>query len=158
MQTIHNILKPIAGTAAALAVVVLTGCSSMTTRSEPDRSAGRVLDDKKIASTVKHALNNEPVYKFNDVKVDTYKGIVQLSGFVDTPEQKQKAQEIAKNVPWVRDVVNNLTLKPNDQIPSTTGKATGERKSDSTTKSSTGSSDATTRSNTNSPSSYPSNP
>jgi osmotically-inducible protein OsmY len=100
----------------------------MTTKSEGDRSAGRVQDDKKIAANVKKALNTEPVYKFTDVKVDAYNGLVQLSGFVDAPEQKQRAVEVAKTVPWVRDVVNNLTLKPGlEQIPSTTGKTTGER-------------------------------
>ena len=122
MQTIQKILKPIAGTAAALAILAMAGCMST-----PDRSAGRVLDDKMITSKVKGALDDAPVYKFHDVKVATYKGVVQLSGFVDTPEQKQKASEIVKRVEWVSDVVNNISLKPKDQYPSATGKSSGER-------------------------------
>src|SRR5947207_8583760 len=107
MQTIPKFVKPLAGAAAALAIFAMAGCMST-----PDRSAGRVLDDKLIASKVKGALNDARVYKFDDVRVATYKGVVQLSGFVDTEEQKQKAGEIAKRVDWVRDVVNNISLKP----------------------------------------------
>ena len=138
MQTIPKILKPVAGVAAALAVLAMSGCLST-----PDRSAGRVLDDEMIASKVKGALNDAKVYKFDDVKVATYKGVVQLSGFVDTDEQKQKAGEIAKRVDWVRDVVNNVSLKPRDDYSTPTGRSSGERNSDTSTHTST-SSDATT--------------
>jgi len=146
MQTIQKIFKPIAGTAAALAIFAMAGCMS-----SPDRSAGRVLDDKMISSKVKGALNDAPVYKFNDVKVATYKGVVQLSGFVDTEEQKQKASEIAKRVEWVGDVVNNITLKPKDQYPTATGRDTGERNrsSDSTTAPSSDRSSTSTNRTTN---------
>jgi hyperosmotically inducible protein len=134
-----KIFKTLAGAAAAIAILSITGCMST-----PDRSAGRVLDDKMIASKVKSALNNTPVYKFDDVKVATYKGVVQLSGFVDTDEQKRKAEDVAKRVDWVRDVVNNISIKPHDEIPTPTGRSAGERNStDRTT-----SSDATTRSST----------
>jgi len=132
MQTIPKILKPVAGAVAALAILAMAGCMST-----PDRSAGRVLDDKMIASKVKGALNDAKIYKFDDVKVATYKGVVQLSGFVDTEEQKQKAGEIAKRVDWVRDVVNNISLKPRDDYPTPTGRSSGERNG-------TTSSDATT--------------
>ena len=146
MQTIQKIFKPIAGTAAALAIFAMAGCMS-----SPDRSAGRALDDKMISSKVKGALNDAPVYKFNDVKVATYKGVVQLSGFVDTEEQKQKASEIAKRVEWVGDVVNNITLKPKDQYPTATGRDTGERNrsSDSTTAPSSDRSSTSTNRTTN---------
>src|SRR3954462_15972311 len=144
MQTIQKILKPVAGVAAAFAILAMAGCMST-----PDRSAGRVLDDKMIASKVKGALNDAKIYKFDDVKVATYKGVVQLSGFVDTPEQKQKASDIVKRGEWVSDVVNNISLKPKDQYPSATGKSSGERKTlrdrntsiDSTTTTTTPSSD-----------------
>ena len=97
----------------------LTGCIST-----PDRSAGRVLDDKLISSKVKKELDNAPVYKFTDVKVNTYRGVVQLSGFVDTEDQKQKAGEIAKQIGWVREVMNNISLKPREEYR---GRAPGER-------------------------------
>ncbi|SRR5258706_4089820 len=144
MQTIPKFLKPIAGAAAALAMLAMAGCMST-----PDRSAGRVLDDKMIASKVKGALNDARVYKFDDVKVTAYKGVVQLSGFVDTPEQKDKAGEVAKRVDWVRDVVNNISLKPRDDYPTPTGRSSGERNTDRSTSTESGadrstSSDATT--------------
>ena len=122
MRIIPKTWKPIVGATAALALVTITGCVST-----PDRSAGRVLDDKSISSKVKTALDSSPVYKFNDVHVNTYKGVVQLSGFVDTDEQKQKAGELTRNVPTVRDLVNNITLKPRDEYPTATGRAAGER-------------------------------
>ena len=124
----NKIWKPIAGTAAALAILAMAGCMST-----PDRSAGRVLDDKMISSKVKGALDDAPVYKFNDVKVATYKGVVQLSGFVDTEEQKQKASDIVKRVEWVTDVVNNISIKPRDQYPSATGRSSGERNTSTST-------------------------
>ena len=141
MQTTSKILKPVAGLAAALAIIALAGCMSTA-----DRSSGRVLDDKMITSKVKGALNDARVYKFDDVKVYTYKGVVQLSGFVDTDEQKQKAGEISKRVEWVRDVVNNISLKPRDDYPSPTGRSSGERNVETST-SPRGSSDATTSTN-----------
>src|SRR2546427_5381645 len=100
-------LKIMVGLCSALAMFALTGCISTA-----DRSAGRVLDDKLISSKVKKELDGAPVYKFTDVKVNTYRGVVQLSGFVDTEEQKQKAGDIAEQVGWVREVMNNISLKP----------------------------------------------
>ena len=64
MQTIPKILKPVAGVAAGFAILAMAGCIST-----PDRSAGRVLDDKMIASKVKGALNDAKIFKFDDVKV-----------------------------------------------------------------------------------------
>jgi osmotically-inducible protein OsmY len=49
--------------------------------------------------------------KAMDIKVETYKGIVSLSGFVNTPDQKTRAAEIAGGVPGVRDVKNEIVLK-----------------------------------------------
>ena len=122
MRTTSKTVKTIIGITAGIALLAITGCVST-----PDRSAGRVLDDKMISSKVKSELDHAAVYKFNDVRVNTYKGVVQLSGFVDTEEQKQKAAEIAKQVGWVRDIVNNISLKPKDEYPTATGRATGER-------------------------------
>jgi hyperosmotically inducible protein len=132
METKVKISKTLAGASAAIAIIALSGCMSTS-----DRSAGRVLDDKMIASKVKSALNNTPVYKFDDVKVATYKGVVQLSGFVDTPEQKAKAGELTKRVDWVREVVNNISIKPHDDMLTPTGRGTGERSTDRSSSSTT---------------------
>ena len=93
------------------AIFALTGCEMMN-HDSGDRTAGRALDDKTITATVQHDLNREPVYKFDGVEIKTYDGVVQLSGFVDTKEQKQRAGEVAKQAEGVTQVVNNITLKP----------------------------------------------
>jgi osmotically-inducible protein OsmY len=100
------------------AVLALTGCEMMN-RHSGDRTAGRALDDKTITETVQHDLNREPVYKFDGVDVKTFDGVVQLSGFVDTNEQKDRAGEIARNAEGVTQVVNNITLKPSGNLQPT---------------------------------------
>jgi hypothetical protein len=122
---------------AAVGLTGLTGCQSPSDRS--DRTEGRYKDDRTVTSRVNTQLADSPVYKFHDVKVLTYDGIVQLSGFVDTVEQKNKATEIAQNTEGVRQVVNSLVLKPqpsqagtpnvinNDNRVTPTGSPTGRR-------------------------------
>jgi len=105
------------GVAAAVAVMALTGCKTSDTS---DRSAGRQMDDKNINENVEEALEDSQQYKFPEVRVMTYGGVVQLSGFVDTEEQKRKAAEIASRIEGVHEVINGLALK---HTP--TGQATG---------------------------------
>jgi len=90
-------------------VVGITGCSK-----DPYRSSGRVLDDRMTTGRVRSALNHSPVYKFPEVDVKTYNGIVQLNGFVHREEQKAVAAEVARSTEGVRDVINNITLLPQD--------------------------------------------
>ncbi|MDB6125386.1 MAG: transporter [Pedosphaera sp.] len=104
---------------AVIALMTLTGCHT-----GGDRTVGRRIDDATLTHRVKHALNREPIYKFPDVKVETLDGVVQLSGFVDTPEQKARAAEVAQRVEGVRQVINNITLKPRGAA-APTGSPTG---------------------------------
>jgi osmotically-inducible protein OsmY len=99
------------------AMFALTGCEMLNHHG--DRTMGRALDDKTITSTVKHDLNREPVYKFSGVDVKTFDGVVQLSGFVDTNEQKQRAGDIARQSEGVTQVVNNISLKPQGNLQPT---------------------------------------
>lgn len=85
----------------------LTGCAG----NQNERSTGQYIDDKSLVVRVHDALHDNPEYKFDNVDVNVYRGTVQLSGFVNTSDQKSKASEIAKNVQDVKDVVNNITLK-----------------------------------------------
>jgi hypothetical protein len=100
------------GMTAAVAVMALTGCKMMENSHAGGRTAGRVLDDKTITAKVSEKLENEPVYKFSNVDVKTFDGIVQLSGFVATNDQKQRAGDLAQSVDGVSRVVNNITMKP----------------------------------------------
>src|SRR3954469_19665640 len=84
-----------------------TGCAGTATR----ESTGEYIDDATLTTKVKAAFVKDPVVKAIDVKVDTFKGAVQLSGFVDTADQKARAEQIAAGVQGVTSVKNNITLK-----------------------------------------------
>ena len=100
---------------------LFTGCeSSSWGRRNDERTSGQAVNDSRITSQVKQKLADEPVYKFNDVDVKTFAGVVQLSGFVNTDQQRGRAGELAQQVPGVTNVVNSLTIKP--QLPAPTGR------------------------------------
>ena len=63
-----------------------------------------------VSGRVKKTLDDSPVYKFPHVKVTTYNGVVQLSGFVQSEQQKREAAELARNTPGAADVINNITV------------------------------------------------
>lgn len=75
------------------------------------RSPGEVTDDKALASRIRNTLNGNPEYKFEGVTVAAYKGAVQISGFVDTSDQKGKAEDLVRQVSGVKSVQNNVTAK-----------------------------------------------
>jgi hyperosmotically inducible periplasmic protein len=77
-----------------------------------ERSTGQKVDDKQIATRVKDALDENVAYKFPDVKVNTYNGKVQLSGFVATREQKQQAEDVANRMVGSANVENKISVKP----------------------------------------------
>src|SRR4029077_2695171 len=78
-----------------VAVSGLTGCSSWETgqAKETGRTTAQFSSDKATTRRVEQELKTAPVYKFPDVKVDTFDGVVQLSGFVHTEDQKRAAAE-----------------------------------------------------------------
>lgn len=86
----------------------VTGCS---TGDRYKQSTGELIDDHGLSSRVKQALGEDPQFKFSDVNVATFKGVVQLNGFVNTKEQKNRAGEIARTVPNVKEIQNNITVK-----------------------------------------------
>ncbi len=88
--------------------LVGTGCAGTTYH----RSTGAYLDDKGITTRVKTALFRDPLVSGFDVHVNTFRGDVQLSGFVNSPEQKERAAEVAQHVAGVHQVTNNLEVKP----------------------------------------------
>jgi osmotically-inducible protein OsmY len=92
------------------AITTFTGCAG----DKYDRSTGEYIDDKSLTVRVHDALHDNPEYKFDDVDVNVYRGVVQLSGFVNTSDQKSKAVDIAKGVQDVKDVKDNITVKSTD--------------------------------------------
>ena len=89
------------------ATALQTGCASTQTR----QSTGEMVDDAAITTKVKAAFVKDPLVKALDVKVDTFKGTVQLSGFVDTAEQKTRAEQLAAGINGVSSVKNNISIK-----------------------------------------------
>lgn len=89
------------------AVGTLTGCSGNANT----RSTGQYIDDKTLQHHVRDALSNNPEYKYDQVNVDVYRGTCQLSGFVDTQQQKDEAGNLAKGVQGVTSVDNNITVR-----------------------------------------------
>lgn len=75
------------------------------------RTAGAVVDDATVTTRVKSALLAEKDVNFLDIKVKTYNGTVQLSGFVDSQWQIDKAQQVASSVDGVQNVTNDLIHK-----------------------------------------------
>lgn len=92
----------------AAGVAFTAGCSSTAEH----RSTGAFIDDSAVTTKVKAAFVKDDIVKAMDVKVDTYNGTVQLSGFVDNAEQRTRAEQIARGVSGVRDVTNNIQLSP----------------------------------------------
>jgi hypothetical protein len=74
-------------------------------------STGETIDDTAITARVKSALGGDPQYKYDDVHVTTFKGTVQLSGFVSNTDAKSHAEDLAKNVEGVKQVDNSIAMK-----------------------------------------------
>ena len=95
--------------AAIFATVAITavGCSSTNKQA----STGEYVDDAVITTKVKAALINDPNVKAREVNVETFKGDVQLSGFVADPRDAQRAVELARGVKGVTSVKNDIRVK-----------------------------------------------
>jgi len=74
-------------------------------------TAGNVLDDSVVTVKVKTALMSDPATKGNEIAVTTHKGVVQLSGFVDSAADQERATTVARSVEGVQNVLNETTLK-----------------------------------------------
>ena len=101
----------------AVVALVVAACSSTRTQ----QSAGEVVDDSTLTAKVKAALVEDPVTKARQIDVETYRGVVQLGGFVDSSEQKSRATAVARSISGVKDVRNDLRVADADQ--STVGQA-----------------------------------
>lgn len=91
----------------AILLTTVVGCAS-TAKQE---GTGEYVDDSFITTKVKAAILNEPGLKVTEINVETFKGIVQLSGFVKSPADIPKATNVARGVKGVQSVKNNLIVK-----------------------------------------------
>ena len=92
---------------AASLVATMAGCASTATK----EGTGEYVDDSVITAKVKASIFNEPTLKASEINVETFKGDVQLSGFVSNPQDAQKAVEIARGVKGVTSVKNDVRIK-----------------------------------------------
>jgi hyperosmotically inducible protein len=94
---------------AVMLIVSLAAVACASTRTT--KSAGEQVDDSVTTGRVKAALIADPVTKAHQIDVETFKGTVQLNGFVDTSASKERATTVAKNTKGVTTVRNNLTVR-----------------------------------------------
>ena len=91
----------------AVMLVTAVGCAS-TSKQE---GTGEYVDDSVITTKVKAAILNEPTLKVAEINVETFKGAVQLSGFVSSSAAMNKAVEVTRHVSGVKSVKNDMRIK-----------------------------------------------
>ena len=100
-------IKPITTLFCGLALMMSLGCASTRTH----EGTGEYVDDSVITTKVKAAIFNEPGLKVSEVQVETFKGVVQLSGFVSSRDDIKGAVRVASAVNGVKSVTNDMQLK-----------------------------------------------
>jgi hyperosmotically inducible protein len=91
----------------AATALFAAGCGSTPSRS----STGEYIDDSTITTKVKTAIFNEPTLKVLQINVETYKSVVQLSGFANSSTDIGTASKVAQSVTGVKSVKNDMRLK-----------------------------------------------
>jgi osmotically-inducible protein OsmY len=104
MKTINTLIRSLL---LIVLVVGVAACGSTSKQSGP----GEYVDDSVITTKVKSQLAGDDFLKSFEISVETYKGVVQLSGFVDSQTAVNRAGEIARRVQGVSSVKNNLNVK-----------------------------------------------
>lgn len=97
----------IAAASAAAALTAVSGCASTSTQ----ESTGQYMDDTAITTKVKAAIFNDASLKSAEINVETFKGVVQLSGFVNSATDIQHAVKLVQSISGVRSVRNDMRLK-----------------------------------------------
>lgn len=100
-------LKRLSAFFLAVTLLTMLGCASTAQR----EGTGEYVDDSVITTKVKAAILDEPSLKVAEINVETFKGVVQLSGFVSSRADMDKAVEVARDVKGVKSVKNDMRLK-----------------------------------------------
>ena len=104
MDKVNLIMRFLIG---LLLIVSLVSCAG----SKSHESTGEYFDDVVISSKVRATILGDSMVKITQIDVETFKGIVQLSGFVDSTKAANRAAELARKVRGVRQVNNSLIVK-----------------------------------------------
>ena len=102
-----NLFKRLSAFLIVALMATAVGCAGTSER----QSTGAYIDDSWITTKVKADILAEPSLKVADINVETYKGVVQLSGFVDSAASRDKAVALARSVKGVTSVKNDMRLK-----------------------------------------------
>ncbi len=103
-------MRPFRGfTIFVLAILLASALGCGSTRTQ--EGTGEYVDDSIITAKVKAAIFNEPTLKVNEINVETFKGIVQLSGFVRSQANIDRAVEVAHGITGVKSVKNDMRVK-----------------------------------------------
>lgn len=102
-----NPIKTLTAFLATLALLATLGCAATRTH----EATGQYVDDSVITAKVKAAVLGEPGLKTSEINVETFKGVVQLSGFVSSRDDIKSAVRVASAVDGVKTVKNDMQLK-----------------------------------------------
>lgn len=91
----------------AAMLVTIVGCASTSKQD----GTGEYVDDSIITAKVKAAILNEPTLKSVEINVETFKGAVQLSGFVSSQAAINKAVDVTRHISGVKSVKNDMRIK-----------------------------------------------
>ena len=100
-------------TAIALVASIMT---ILAAPASAQKSTGEMIDDGTIAATIKAGLLDDKATSSMQINVESYKGTVQLSGFVESPAEKEAAGNVAARVSGVGKVINSLALAPKTSL------------------------------------------
>jgi hyperosmotically inducible periplasmic protein len=92
-------------------VVLIAAMAGACAPKEQRRTAGTYFDDKAIAARIKTELARDSETKALQINVESFRGVVQLNGFVDNQDSIKRAEEIARNIEGVQQVQNNLVVR-----------------------------------------------
>jgi len=102
-----NIFKYLTAIFMAFSLIAVVGCQS-TARQE---GTAEYIDDTVITTKVKAAILSDPVLKATEINVETYKGIVQLSGFISSNAAADRAVEVTRKIGGVKSVKSDMRMK-----------------------------------------------
>jgi hyperosmotically inducible protein len=96
---------------AATALLGMAACSSTRTQ----RAPGEQVDDAALLTSVKSALASDPITESGEINVDVNRGIVKLSGFVDSSKEQAQAVQVARSVKGVKEVKNDIAVQTKNE-------------------------------------------
>jgi hyperosmotically inducible periplasmic protein len=103
----HTVSRRLARIVSAIVIMAGVGCAGSPMR----ESTGEYVDDTAITTKVKAKFAGDKAVSVFDIHVETFKGVVQLSGFVASQQEETRAVELARSVPGVKGVEDNIRVK-----------------------------------------------